>query len=81
MEMRLENWYFCTPSGTPIPKYDTQIFDKRVCGDVYNHYQFPDGHPIITSRVIEELDIQGVKSVKTRSGSYYRLGAVHSEML
>jgi hypothetical protein len=59
--VRIENWEVVT-----IPWQSKQYLH----GEVYGHPQFPDGHTVTTSRVIDLSDEMAV----TKSGTVYRLG-------
>jgi len=56
--MRLEEWAL--------------TYGDRISGKVYGSHRFDDGHRVTTSSVMSV--IPKTKSVKTSSGSLYRLG-------
>ena len=63
---KLENWSVgCEPDSYLPPEMQTQF----LCGEVYNHPKYPNGHRIKTSCIVDVLE----DLVWTRN-SLYRLG-------
>lgn len=71
--MRIENWSITWTLNQTNPYSAPELSHKAVCGLVYGHPSFPDGHSIQTSRIVS-IDDYGV--LTTGSGSVYQLGKV-----
>jgi hypothetical protein len=69
--MRIENW------SLVAPLYSAPEEGGYIKGNVYDNPKFPDGHHVVTSAVVNIDPI--AKTVTTRSGSVYKLGAVDAD--
>jgi hypothetical protein len=74
---RIENWGITTDAD---PYKAPEQRKSRLCGDVYGHPNFGEGHNITTSSIVrvEAVD-PTTKLVYTSSGSCYILGKVAEE--
>jgi hypothetical protein len=66
--MKLEKWSVVV--GDPDPYMPPEMQEKRICGLVFGHPQYQDGHEI----VLGSVDTVEGSIVKTLSGSVYELG-------
>lgn len=75
--IRIEKWAFATIPDQNNPYTPPELLPSSVCGNVYGHSRFPDGHFVFTSSPVGWNEQNG--TMVTASGSEYILGEIDPE--